>query len=144
MVIWYIFSSFVMLCQEQSGNPAFQSAPTLMNLFLFQAKELTDIAAENASVHVVTLDVKNLEEFDAFAQKVPLLFFLHFFVAITFRNQSLLALSAWSSGIQGCQIFLDPNIPNWEKYTKPWWCRLRLPPRRREGREIESRQVIRW
>jgi hypothetical protein len=49
-----------------------------MNLFLFQAKELTDIAAENASVHVVTLDVKNLEEFDAFAQKVPLLFFYIF------------------------------------------------------------------
>ena len=39
-------------------------------LFKLQAKELTDIAGHNPRVQVLTLDVKNFDEFDSFAQKV--------------------------------------------------------------------------
>ena len=41
-----------------------------MTYFYFQAKELSQIANENSNVHILTLDVKNFDQFDAFAKQV--------------------------------------------------------------------------
>jgi len=47
---------------------------TLMYNLHFQAKDLTEIAGKNSNVHILSLDVKNFEEFDSFAGKVTMRF----------------------------------------------------------------------
>jgi hypothetical protein len=36
----------------------------------FQAKELSEIAGQHSNVHIISLDVKNFDEFESFAGKV--------------------------------------------------------------------------